>query len=586
MVDKISAILQGGIIVKAGRAILDLLKQHNVNDVFGLPGETTLDLYRNWCNRDDVSYHLCRDERNSVFMAGAYSKASGKVGVCEGPSVGAPHMIPGIAEAFYSNTPVICITSDVPLKYATRNMLTSCDQTALFKSVTKETLTIHNAQDIPHIFRRAFRSASSGITGPVHIRIPSDILSGEVSDSDVYSNINSGMFPEFRFSPSDDMIQKAVSLIAKSERPAMVCGQGSTLSGAWNEIRSLVIMQSIAVGTTINAKGVVSDSLEMSLGVIGARGGQKWSNDMINDADLVIFCGSSTDSASTNDWTIPNPKSQQIFIEINSSEKELGNNYNSFPLHGDVQETLKKIIDALACVKLPDRSTWQNMLMIEKKHHEETINFILKKHNNETHPLAVMKSIEKLAPGNTYYAVDPGTPAIYSSCFLNLAKEGRRTAYNFSMGALGYAIPAAIGAKIALGKNVPVVGLVSDGSFGFCAGELETAVRLGTNITYILFNNNTFGWIRATEYAHCKETLTNNFDKFTNFSNIDYVKFAESFGLKGYRANNMPEFDSIFTKCIESDTSSLIEITVMPEDKDMPPVPDWAEMAKKGYNSY
>jgi len=573
--------------MKASRAILDVLKQHNVKDVFGLPGETTLDLYREWCGRDDVSYHLCRDERNSAFMAGAYSKASGKIGVCEGPSVGAPHMIPGIAEAYYSSTPIVCITSDVPLKYSTRNMLTSCDQTALFKSITKETLTIYNAQDIPHIFRRAFRSASNGITGPVHIRIPRDVLSGDVDDSNVFLHNEMNIFSGARFSPPDVIIQKAALIIAKSQRPAMVCGQGSVISEAWKEISLLCSEYSIAVGTTINAKGVVSDSHEMALGVIGARGGHQWSNSMIKDADLVIFCASSTDSAGTNDWKTPDPRSGQIFIEINSSEKDIGNNYNSFPLHGDVRETLRKIIAALSDLKkIPDRCNWKNRLKREKYNHQQTINAILKKHKDETHPLSVIKSIEKLAPMDTYYAVDPGTPAIYSSSFLNFAKEGRRSAYNFSMGALGYAIPAAIGAKIALGKNVPVVGLVSDGSFGFCAGELESAVRLGTNITYVLFNNNTFGWIRATEHAHSKETLRSSFDKFTNFSNVDYVKFAESFGLKGFRAENISEFDSIFSQCLKCDTPSLIDIRVVPEDRDMPPVPDWANLAKEGYCTY
>ena len=160
--------------MKASKAVLAMLKAYNVTDVFGLPGETTLSLYEAWEEYPEIKYHLTRDERNSVFMADAYAKATGRGGICEGPSVGATHMVPGVVEAFQSCVPLIVMTTDIDLKTGPKNMLTGFDQSALFKSIAKDSLTVTDASEIPHLFRRAFRTATTGRPGPVHIRIPMD----------------------------------------------------------------------------------------------------------------------------------------------------------------------------------------------------------------------------------------------------------------------------------------------------------------------------------------------------------------------------------------------------------------------------
>jgi acetolactate synthase-1/2/3 large subunit len=162
--------------MNAGKALLQTLDGYGVTDVFGLPGETTLDLYRAWEEFPQISYHMVRDERSSVFMADAYAKATGKVGVCEGPSVGSTHMVPGVTEAYAAGLPIIVITSDVVLSTTKKNMLTGYDQNSVFQGITKETFTITSGGELPFVLRRAFRCASSGRPGPVHIRIPMNIF--------------------------------------------------------------------------------------------------------------------------------------------------------------------------------------------------------------------------------------------------------------------------------------------------------------------------------------------------------------------------------------------------------------------------
>lgn len=562
--------------MKTGRSILEILKGYGVTNVFGLPGETTLGLYREWLDFPEIAYRMCRDERSSVFMADAYAKASGRVGVCEGPGVGVPHMVPGLAEAFQSCIPIVCITSDIPLEYGTKNMLTSCDQTALFKSVVKDTYTVNKASELPHLFRRAFRTATTGRPGPVHIRIPCDIIDGEVPDSEVYVQARYGTFPGCRSCAAARDVDVAAAAIAVARRPLMICGQGVIHSGAWTEAIQLAEQQRMPIGSTINAKGAIPEKHPLALGVVGARGGRRWNNNMIKEADLILFVGSSTDSAGTDGWKTPNTKSEQTFIQIDTAERELGNNYDAIPLFGDARETLRSLAAKLRSENIPDRSAWAEQAAMERARHEKKLQETIKLEGERIHPLSLMRAIEEIAPDNTFYAVDPGISAVYSAGFLRLENAGRRTAYNFSMGALGYAIPASIGANYGTAKDAPVIALIGDGSFGFCAGELETAARLGVKAIYIIFNNQTFGWIRGTEYVRTGGELSPDFGQFTDFSKIDYVKFAESFGIKGFRAESNPGFREILERCLKEDGPCLIDVPVRPQDQQLPPVPGWA----------
>jgi acetolactate synthase-1/2/3 large subunit len=567
--------------MNAAKATLTMLEMYGVTDVFGLPGETTLDLYRAWEDFPGISYHMCRDERSSVFMADGYAKATGRVGVCEGPSVGATHMIPGVAEAYMACVPMIVMTSDVQLDTTKRNMLTGFDQTSVFKGVTKETFTITKASEIPFVLRRAFRCASSGRPGPVHVRIPMDAYRGEVPETEIFAQPEFGRFPGVRSAAARRDAETAAEMIAASRRPVMICGQGCVHSGAWEAVKNFAEKANVPVGSTINAKGIFPETHPLSLGVTGARGALKWANDMVMEADLVIFAGSSTDSAGTDSWKIPPSGRGVRVIQIDVSESELGNNYDALPLLGDARETLNLIADILPepARDAAARSEWRGRAVDGKKDFEARMLAFEKKSGNALHPYSVCKTLERAAPEDAFFAVDPGVSAVYSAAFIKLASAGRRTAYNFAMGALGYAIPAAIGARVGLPAGRPVIGLVGDGSFGFAAGELETAARLGLDITYLIFDNSSFGWIRGTELVERKRPLPESYGKFTRFAEVDYVKVADGFGLRGYRADSLGGFETALKECLSSPGPKIIAVKTPPEDELLPPVPGWYRYA-------
>ncbi|MDR3076911.1 MAG: thiamine pyrophosphate-binding protein [Synergistaceae bacterium] len=569
--------------MNAAKAMLAMLRMYGVTDVFGLPGETTLELYRAWEDFPDIAYHMCRDERSSVFMADGYAKATGRVGVCEGPSVGATHMVPGVVEAYLACVPMIVITSDVALDTTKKNMLTGFDQTSVFQGVTKETFTVTKASEIPFLVRRAFRCATAGRPGPMHLRIPMDMYSGDVPDGDVFAQPRFSGFPGVRSAAARGDVADAAEMVASSLRPVMICGQGCVHSGAWDAVRNIAEKANMPVGSTINAKGIFPETHSLSLGVIGARGGREWANGMVADADLIIFAGSSTDSAGTNAWKIPACGSRGVkMIQIDVSERELGNNYDAVPLFGDARETLELMLDMLPPLTgavSKARDEWASRAKNSREAFESRLRDFEKKLGDSLHPYSIFRALERIVPDDAFFAVDPGVSAVYSAAFMRIAEAGRRTAYNFAMGALGYAIPAAIGARAGLPGGRPVIGLLGDGSFGFAAGELETASRFGMNIIYLIFDNRSFGWIRGTELVERKRPLPDYYDKFTRFAEVDYLKVAAGFGLRGYRAESLSGFEEIMKTCLATEGPKLVAIGTPSEDELLPPVPGWYKYA-------
>ncbi|MEM3104040.1 MAG: thiamine pyrophosphate-binding protein, partial [Candidatus Bathyarchaeia archaeon] len=286
--------------MKAARALLEMLKEYEVDYVFGLPGETTLPLYNEWFEFPYVKHVMLRDERNACFAADGYGRVSFKPGICESPSVGATHVIPAAIEAFKSSMPMIFITTDTPLYLEKKNALTSFDQTALFSGIVKESITVFRGQDIPYAVRRAFRVATTGKPGPVHIRIPMNALEEEIGPADVYAQKNFSRYPGHRFTANRDSILKAADLLLRAERPLIICGQGALYSSAWDELIELAELMEIPVGTTITGKGCFPETHSLSIGVIGSRGGTGFSNSILRSADLVFYVGCNTDQAATD----------------------------------------------------------------------------------------------------------------------------------------------------------------------------------------------------------------------------------------------------------------------------------------------
>jgi acetolactate synthase-1/2/3 large subunit len=563
--------------MNASRALLEMLRGYDVEHVFGLPGETTLPLYKEWLDFPEIAHVMARDERSAAFMADAYARFSFKPGVCEGPSVGSTHMIPGVSEAYKASVPMVVITTDIPLRYERRNMLTGIDQTAMYQGITKESITVTEASELPNTVRRAFRLATTGKPGPVHLRLPYDILEADVKEPHLYVQGDFSRYPGHRPIAQREKLLEALKLLGSAQRPVIVCGQGVLFSQAWDEVVALAELYGVPVGTTINGKGAMPETHPLSIGVTGARGGTALSNRVLAEADVIFYVGCSTDSAGTDRWTLPPVDTEAKIIHLDISEAEAGNNYPTrVVMIGDAKATLGAMLEA-SSAKAGSYTEIPRIRAIreEAAEYDRYLAELEGSDEEPLHPLRFVKELSEALPLDHALVLDVGVSAIYTSTFYRVPRAGRSLVFNYAMGSLGYAIPASIGVRYARPGSC-VVALVGDGSFGFTAGELETVARIGGNNNIVLFNNLSYGWIRAEWLLSYGEEYV---DFATRFRPVDYMKIAEGFGLRAYRVERPGELGPTLREAFGLEEPTFTEVRVLPEDELVPPVPSWTREA-------
>ncbi len=339
--------------MNGAQVVVEMLIRYETQVVFGLPGDTTVALYDAlYTEAKRISHVMARDERSAAFMADVYARLTGKPGLCEGPSGGgATYMLPGIAEAHGSSVPLIALTSDNPISYEAQGALTALDQPRLFESVTKWTTLVKSADALPHLMRRAFRLATSGRAGAVHLGLPKDVLVQEVTSTVALRVHAEGIckaWPSYRIRPSPDAVSRAARKLVEAKRPVIVAGGGAVSSGAQAELLAVAQLLNAPVATTINGKGAIAEISPHSLGVIGGNGARPYANQIVAEADLVLFVGSKMNYVDTDNWRSPSRARPPIILQIDIDPAEIGNNYPvEEGLCGDARLTLADLLQAL-----------------------------------------------------------------------------------------------------------------------------------------------------------------------------------------------------------------------------------------------
>ena len=557
-------------------AILKMLELHGVRHVFGLPGETTIGWYREWGAASGVEYVLTRDERTAAFAAEAYAKVTGRPGVLEAPSPGVTHCTPGIAEAFLSSVPVIFFSSDIPANQDKRHALTGLDQTALYESIVKESFHPTDVRDIPFLMRRAFRVATSGRPAPVHIRVPMDVFEQEAQLEDLYADADHGRFPAHRPVADHAKLAATVEMLAAAQRPVMVCGQGALISGASETALEFAELLQIPVATTTPGKGTIAEDHPLALRVVGARGGMEHSNAYVREADAVFLIGTNTDSAGTDHWKLYGDPFAKDFAHLDIAEAHVG---NSFPARiamvGDARASLEHMIRLARAAPGAQKRAPVDLNPLKRAALDKVFGANIPMPEGTVSPVRLAEALDRLLPDDAVVTAEPGVAAIYPSALMTVRRAGRRYLTNYSMGALGYSVPAAIGAAHA--ADTPVVALTGDGSIGFVLGDFETIRRSGRNVTVILTRNDSFGWIRG------EAILLENVDEpwSTDFGAVDYVKVAEGFGFRTARIDSEDDIAPALSAAIANPGADFIEMMVPTQDKVVPFVPSWVAVARE-----
>jgi len=549
-----------------------MLKAYQVRHIFGVPGDTTVPFYDALYDAQaDIKHVLARDERSAAFMADAYARLSFRPGVCEGPSGGgATFMLPGVAEAFGSSVPVIALTSDNALSFEEKGALTALDQRNLFKPVTKWNVLVKSADMIPELVRRAFRMATSGRPGAVHMALPKDVLDEELQGGTVYAETQCASYPAYRSCAHASELERAADLLLRARRGVIVAGGGAVLSGGWKALTSLADMLAMPVGTTINGKGSIAEDHPLSIGVVGGNGGRAYANRIVQEADLVFYVGSKVNYVDSANWTVPDRNQPPKIIQLDIDPTELGNNYPiSVGLCGDARLTLESLCELLMHEAQPKEKRAED---IARRAAGWWAQVDAKADSNAVpiRPQRVIRELQDALPPDAIVVADPGTPTPFVAAQFKVREPGRKILIPRAHGALGYAIPGVVGAKVAR-PDACVVGLCGDGSFAMSAGDLASIKRLGEPLVLINFNNGCYGWIKMLQKLHYGgRYFSVDFDE-----GIDYATVAQGFGLRCFRVQHAAELRGTIQEALHVPEPAFIDVPTAYEGDEVPPVDSW-----------
>ncbi|MEZ5174968.1 MAG: thiamine pyrophosphate-binding protein [Acidimicrobiia bacterium] len=552
----------------ASTDIVAALESHGVEYVFGVPGDTSLPLYDALRESRSVTHVMARDERGAAYMAEVYARVSGRPGVCEAPSgAGAFYLIPGVAEAYASSIAMIALTTDIPLKTKGKNVLTEMDQEGLFDSVTKWSVQLRRPDRAAEAIHKAMRIATSGRAGPVHISLPEDVLGTPTEGApDPTRPPKVTTFPSLRSGASAEDLRRAAELLGRAERPVIVAGGGTRISGAWAELTRVAELSGAMVGTSITGKGSIDERHPNSLGVVGGNGARPYANEAIERADLVMFVGCKTDSVTTMKWTLPPAGGTQV-IQVDVDPKEVGANY---PLELGVNADAKVFLGDLAAT-LPTDEPVSPWLDVEPARAGWLGSYrgLFESDDIPINPYRVIDALKRLLPREALIVADAGTGTPLTAAFID-SPPGREVIIPRGFGGLGYALPGVVGAAYA-SRSSQVVGIMGDGSFAMAAGDLETIARLSIPVLLVQFNNATFGWIKALQHYHSDQRYFG-----VDFSaQTDYVGVARAFGIDGIRVTHPDEIDTAIKEGLAEPRPFFIDIVTASEEETPPPVPDW-----------
>ena len=540
--------------MSGGRFLAETLKGYGVTHAFFVPAIVR----RAVVEMENVGIRriVTHGEKAAAYMADGYARAANRPGVCMAQSVGAVNLAAGLQDPYLGLSPVIAITGHRPLLHQYRHSYQEIDHFLPFNAVTKYNVTVDSVEQLPHLLRQAFREATSGPPGPVHLDLQG--LQGEVvveaeADLEVLVENAFTRVPAFRPEPEPARVREAARVLSEARRPVIVAGGGVATSRAKQEVVRLAEMLSIPVATSLNAKGTIPEDHALSVGVVGSY--SRWcANRVVAEADLVVFIGSHTGSQVTLDWKIPPMGTPVIQIDIDPSE--LGRSYpTTVALQGDAKVTVGRLIAALE--PIGPRAEWVNRVqdLVAEWHTEAKP--LLDSDASPIRPERICKEITDYLPDDALLVSDTGHAGIWTGTMIDLKSPDQ--SYIRCAGSLGWGFPAALGAKCAVGENRPVLCFTGDGGFWYHIAELETALRYGINAVIVVNNNHSLNQEkRGTERAYAGQP--GNSDEVWHFVDIDFAKIAQSIGCFGIRVERPNELRSALEQAFASGRPAVVDV--------------------------
>lgn len=538
--------------VKVSELLVKYLERLGAEYVFGIPGAHILPVYDALYN-SQIKSVLTKHEQGAAFMAGGYARISGKPGVCiatAGP--GATNLVTGLANAYMDNLPVLALTGETPTYSFGKGALQessgegSCiNQRDIFRGITKYNSLVQRTDYLLTVFRKTTSILLSNNPGPVLLSFPYNLLK-EAVDSRLLEQINfhTGHFLSDTLMPADTMVR----LINSAAYPVVIAGYGSIAADAEKNISNFCIQTNIPVATTLKARGVIPETSDLSLGVLGITSNELAFSYITEKADLLIIAGASFGERTSCNWSNELIKGKKI-IQIDNNENHLNKVFTAeIALDADVKKVFDRLNEKVSAHAVRPKDT------------KELIHYKVKYQNRDTRDNEFVLVSHFLNMLNNHFN---GDVLVFDDNIIHMQRfcpvlKSRSYFPNSGISSLGHALPAAIGAKLATKK--PVIALMGDGGFQMCCMEIMTAVNHNIPVSIILLNNASLGLVRKNQFYNYAGRFI-----ASEFINPDYRKLAESFNIEYFRVSNPAEAESVFVTADFNSRINLIEVIL---DKD------------------
>lgn len=537
--------------MNGAHALIESLLREQVDHIFGYAGATICPAVDALKEHPEIGYTLVRTEQNAGHMASGYARVSGKVGVCmvtSGP--GATNLITGIATAYMDSIPMVAITGQVPSHLLGRDIFQEVDITGAVAPFSKHSYLVKNANDIPRVVREAFHIASTGRPGPVLIDIPIDVQEQTLKKFDWPEEVNiRGYKPSVK--GNDLQIKRVVETIAKARQPLICAGGGVWLADAQEELLELAETANIPVVKTMMGIGLMPTDHPLNLGMIGAHGNH-CANKALAKSDLLIMVG--TRAA---DRAIISPDEIQrrmATIHIDVDPAEIGKNMQAaVPLVGNVKVILRQILDM--GVSSTDSADWLAML---RDYRKAELSRVFPKRPGSVFPGTAIRRLGAKLDEDAVVCVDVGQNQIFT-CKYFPQKHGRLLTSG-GLGTMGYALPAAIGVRVAKPGRQTVV-VCGDGSFQMAMNELAAIRCADLDIKILVFQNHTLGLVHQIQ----KSVPYHGPFGVDLDGSPDFAAIAAAYGIPSIMVREEEELDEAIERFLSTKGACLMLCEVHPD---------------------
>jgi len=555
--------------ISGSEAVIKCLIREGIEIIYGYPGGAIMPVYDELFKYQDKIHHvLTRHEQGATHAAQGFARISGKVGVAiatSGP--GATNLVTGLADAQIDSTPMVCITGQVSSKLLGSDAFQETDIIGISTPITKWNYQITKASEIPEIFSKAFYIAKSGRPGPVLIDITKD-AQFELFDFS-YNKVNGirsyTPIPEI----DNHKIKEAARLINEAKKPLIVWGQGVILGNAEKELIALVEKAGIPAAWTILGASAIPTNHNLNVGMLGMHGNYA-PNVKTNECDVLIAIGMRFDDRVTGDVTRYAKQAKIIHFEIDPAEVNK-NIEVDIPVLGNAKETLKEVI------KYIDTNSHKNWLKEFKDLYQVEFNKVIDAEINPTKKGLTMgeviKYINEFTKGNAAIVTDVGQHQMVACRYANF-KNSKSNITSGGLGTMGFALPAALGAKMAA-PNREVVAVIGDGGYQMTIQELGTIFQTKAAVKIVVLNNDFLGMVRQWQQLFFEKRYAS-----TEMVNPDFVKIAEGYYIKAKRVSKRDDLASAIEEMIKSKEPYFLEVVVEKEANVFPMIPTGSSVSE------